>query len=137
MGNDNSNSQEDTLWDPIMETAPSPDDVEFDALFGIDAEYDCVPFELTEQFHQEMNQQKTHEEDNSDSAGSLTTFDQPGQRDDYSSIGEEDHCEEDNKCDLIPEGSEANGMCPAESNEFNDRCTSKGWNNLRKQLKSH
>ena len=105
---------EDALWDSMMETVTFPDDEEFDALFGIDAECDYVPFKLTEQFHQEMNQRKTQKEDNSNSVGSLTTFNQPGQ------IGEEDCHEDDDKCDLIPEGSEANGTCPTESNEFND-----------------
>ena len=42
---------EDRLWDPIAETATSPDDEEFVALFGSDAECDHVPFELLEQFH--------------------------------------------------------------------------------------
>ena len=67
---------EEVQWDPITETATSPDDAEFDALFDIDDEYDYVPVELTDQFHQDMSQRNS-QESSSDSVGSLTTFNQP------------------------------------------------------------
>ena len=86
---------EDVQWDPITETETSPDDAEFDALFDIDDEYNCVPAELTDQFHQDMSQCNS-QNDPSDSVGSLTTFNQPELRDEFSSSGD-DHSINDNE----------------------------------------
>ena len=74
---------EEAQWDPIAETATSPDDEELDTLFHIDSECDCVPVELSEQFHQEMSQRT--KEANSESVGSLTTFNQSELRDGHCS----------------------------------------------------
>ena len=81
---------EEVVWDPVTETATSPDDVEFDALFDIDDEYDCVPVELTNQFHQEMSQRASTEED-SKSFGLLTLFNLSVLRDYYSSMDKDSY----------------------------------------------